>query len=266
MQFVLSAPLDEPPAEELYDATFGDDEGGTWRITLRLKFTSRGRSRDSSDTPEPIVARVEAAAGSIQFVATDRGGTVDIDVALPSQSRLQASADVRAEGEFADCQISSASGNLDIDSVQGNLKAANASGPVTAQVVAGNVSVSTASGRATIGDLDGDLKFNAASGDLSVEWLRGRVSARTASGSLTITTATRGAISAYTSSGEVAVGVAEGTAARLDLTTATGEVTKLLKPSEGPAEGDETLLVHARTASGDIDIHRSVPAHSTPNG
>jgi hypothetical protein len=46
-EFVLSAPLDEPPAEQVYDAALGDDEGGTWRITLRL--------------PEGLRAAVEAA-------------------------------------------------------------------------------------------------------------------------------------------------------------------------------------------------------------
>jgi DUF4097 and DUF4098 domain-containing protein YvlB len=267
------------------------------------------------NTPEPIAARVEAAAGSIRLVAADRddtivqvrprdesraadvraaeqtqvqchngkltvsavrrgfwlyrGGAVDIDIALPSRSRLEvsvSSADVRAEGEFADCQISSASGNLDIDAVQGNLKAATASGSITVQAAAGNVSVSTASGRTTIGDLDGDLTFKAASGDLSVERLCGRVSTQTASGSVTIASAVRGAILAYTSSGEVGVGVAEGTAARLDLTTAKGTVTNLMESADGPAEGDETLLIRVRTASGDIGIHRAVASHSTPGG
>jgi DUF4097 and DUF4098 domain-containing protein YvlB len=266
------------------------------------------------DTPEPVAAWVDAAAGSIRFVATDRDdtvvqvrahdesraadvraaeqtrvqcqngkltvsaarrgfslfrGTVDIDIALPSRSRLRASvasADVRAEGEFADCQISSASGNLDVDAVQGNLKATTASGSIAVQAVVGNVSVATASGSATIGELDGDLKFKAASGDLSVERLCGRVSAKTASGSVTITTAVRGAISACTSSGELGVGVAEGTAARLDLITGSGAVTNLLKPSDGPVEGDETLLIHARTGSGDINIHRAVSPHSTASG
>jgi hypothetical protein len=45
-EFVVSAPLDEPPAEP-FDAAFGDDDGGTWRITLRL--------------PENLRAAVEAA-------------------------------------------------------------------------------------------------------------------------------------------------------------------------------------------------------------
>jgi hypothetical protein len=66
-----------------------------------------------------------------------------------------------------------------------------------------------------------------------------------------------GVISAQTSSGDVEVGIAEGTAARLDLTTGSGVLTNQLEPSDGPADGDDTLIVHVRTGSGDVDIHRS---------
>ena len=261
------------------------------------------------DTPEPIAVRIEAAAGSVRLVATDRddtvvtvrahdesraadlraadqtqvqynngeltvsarrgfalfrGGAVDIDIALPSRSRLKASvasADVRAQGGFADCKIASASGDVDLDVVEGNLKAATASGSVTVQAVAGDASVATASGNATVGELDGDLVFKAASGDLSVARLCGGLRAQTASGSVAVTTAVRGAISAFTSSGDVGVGVVEGTAARLDLITGSGAVTNQLESADGPADGDETLLVQVRTASGDIDIHRAVATH-----
>jgi hypothetical protein len=49
-EFVVSAPLDEPSAQQpfgKFDVAFGEDEGGTWRITLRL--------------PESLRAAVEAA-------------------------------------------------------------------------------------------------------------------------------------------------------------------------------------------------------------
>jgi hypothetical protein len=46
-EFVVSAPIDEPSAHRPFDVAFGDDEGGTWRITLRL--------------PESLRAAVEAA-------------------------------------------------------------------------------------------------------------------------------------------------------------------------------------------------------------
>jgi hypothetical protein len=46
-EFVVSAPLDEPSAHGSFDVAFGDEDGGTWRITLRL--------------PESLRAAVEAA-------------------------------------------------------------------------------------------------------------------------------------------------------------------------------------------------------------
>src|SRR5947209_18621772 len=122
-------------------------------------------------TPRPIAVRIEAGAGLVRLVATDRadtvvhvrprdpssssdvwaadhtrvvfrdgkllvsgakrgvppfaGGAVDIEVALPSRSRLNvstASADVRAEGEFAEVRFAAGSGEVEIDSVVGKIK------------------------------------------------------------------------------------------------------------------------------------------------
>jgi hypothetical protein len=53
------------------------------------------------------------------------------------------------------------------------------------------------------------------------------------------------------------VGIAGGTAAQLDLRTRSGEVRTLLTPSDGPADGDETLVVHAHTGSGDVVVQRA---------
>jgi DUF4097 and DUF4098 domain-containing protein YvlB len=231
-------------------------------VTVRAHEEARAADMRAADQTQVHYDNGKLTVSARRGLALFRGGAVDIDIALPSRSRLKASvasADVRAEGVFADCKITSASGDVDVDNVEGNLKAATASGSVTAQAVIGDASVATASGNATIAELDGDLVFKAASGDLSVARLRGGLRAQTASGSVTVTTAVRGAISAFTSSGEVGVGVVEGTAARLDLITGSGTVTNLLESTDGPAEGDDTLLIHVRTGSGDIDIHRAVP-------
>jgi Toastrack DUF4097 len=267
------------------------------------------------ETPEPISVRIEAAAGSIRLIASDRsdtvvevrphdeshssdvwaaehtrvdfrdgklvvsgakrglplfrGGAIDLEIALPSRSWLfaaLASADMRAEGEFADFRFAGGSGDVEADSVAGKLKAANASGSLTVHAVEGSASVATASGDVTIGNLDGDLKFKAASGSLAVDRLRGYVKSRTASGSVAVVAAIRGSVSAHTSSGEVAVGVVEGTAVRLDIITGSGVVTNRLQPSDGPEDGDETLVLHVRSGSGDVTVHRATPAHETVGG
>ena len=146
---------------------------------------------------------------------------------------------------------------LAVESVAGNIKADTASGAVAVDVVKGAAVIATASGDATIGDLDGDVKFRAASGSLTVRRLHGNVNAQTASGDVTVATAVNGGVSVQTSSGELVVGIAEGTAAQLDLRTGSGEVRNSLTPSGGPADGDETLVVHARTGSGDVVVQRA---------
>ena len=195
-----------------------------------------------------------------------RGGAIDLEIALPSCSRLHASlasADLRVEGEFADFRVASASGDVEVDSVTGKIKVANASGAFTVHDAHGSASVTSASGDVTVGDLDGDLRFKAASGSLTVGRLCGYVKSRTASGSVDVVAAVRGGVSAHTSSGEVAVGVAEGTAARLDIVTGSGAVTNKLQPSDGPEQGDETLVLNVRSGSGDVNIRRANPAHET---
>jgi putative adhesin len=257
------------------------------------------------DTPQPITAVVEIAAGSIRLLASDRDdtvvevrprdesrphdvkaaeearidfrngtlvvtsnrrfsfprrGAVTVDIALPQGSRLDvavASAQVRADGRYADCKLASASGNFSVESVAGNIKADTASGTVAVDAIKGAAVIATASGDVTLGDLDGNVKFRAASGSLIVGHLHGNVNAQTASGDVTVTAAVNGAISVQTSSGELVVGIAKGTAAQLDLRSGTGEVRSTLAASDGPADGDETLLVRARTGSGDVVVQRA---------
>src|SRR5258708_3458651 len=100
--------------------------------------------------------------GAKRGVPLFRGGAIDLEVALPSRSRLHASlasADLRAEGEFGDVRVASASGDVEVESVAGKIKATNASGSFTVHAVDGSASIATASGSVTIGDLDGDLRF-----------------------------------------------------------------------------------------------------------
>jgi Putative adhesin len=227
------------------------------------------RPRDPSrpsDVKAAEQARVDFRNGRLairaakKYISIGRGGAVDIDIALPSSSRLETasvSADVQADGVLAECKLSTVSGDLRVDTVDGNIKADSVSGDITAQGVTGNVTVSTVSGNVMIDHLEGDVKFQAASGGITIGRLRGNAKAQTASGSIAVATAVNGAFTAHTASGEVEVGIPQGTAARLDLRTRSGLVTNALQEANGPAENDETLIVQARTGSGDIMVRRS---------
>lgn len=188
-----------------------------------------------------------------------RGGSVQIDIALPSRSRLHAtlgSADLRAEGEYGDVRLAVAGGDAAIDAVIGKLKAASGSGSIAVQTVQGYAGIATSSGSVRVETLEGELRFKAASGSLSIDTLRGTVKSRTASGSVILEAGVRGVVDAHTSSGEVAVGVPEGTAVKFDITTGSGVVTNRLQPADGPEGDDETLVLHVRSGSGDVHIHR----------
>jgi DUF4097 and DUF4098 domain-containing protein YvlB len=184
---------------------------------------------------------LDVSAGR-RFIALGRGGTVVIDIELPSRSRLQvssASAGVRAEGTLGDCQFATASGDIALSAVMGNIKA------------------DSASGDASISELTGDITFRAASGSLTVGQLDGTINAQTASGDTSVAAASSGAVSVQTGSGDVQIGIPRGTAARLDVRTHSGEVRNTLEPTEGPTDSDETLTVRVLTGSGDIRVQRA---------
>ncbi|CAM4283999.1 hypothetical protein MB901379_01652 [Mycobacterium basiliense] len=251
-------------------------EAGTGSVRLlatdRIDTVVEVRPRDESSSSDVWAAehvRVECGDGKLLVSGPKRGlprfgvGVVDVKIALPSRSRVSASlasAAMSAEGEFTDFRFASGSGNIEVDRVSGKLKAANASGSVAVHTVAGYASVTNASGAVRIDSLDGDARVKAASGALTVGTLRGNLKARTAAGSVTVAAAVCGSVLVHTGSGGVAVGVVEGTAVRLDLVTGSGVVTNLLTPTDGPATGDQTLVLRVRSASADIDIHRASPA------
>lgn len=223
----------------------------------------------ASDVRIADAARVEFRNGNLtvsagrRFISVGRGGAVSIDIECPSRSRLRVSSDsaqVRADGQFGDCRFSTASGDAAVDSVAGNIKADSASGAIAVETLTGRAVISTASGAGTFGALTGDVKFRAASGSLSVENLHGTVNAQTSSGDIAVSAARTGAISVQSGSGDIEIGVAEGTAARLDLRTRSGEVRNTLRPADGPTGGDETLRIDVRTGSGDIAVARARPA------
>jgi hypothetical protein len=254
--------------------------GGSIRLVAsdRANTVVEVRPRDESRSSDVWAAehtRVDFRDGKLVVLGAKRGlplfggGAIDLEISLPSRSWLHASlgsADLRAEFAFGDFRLAGASGDVEVDSVMGKIKAANVSGSFTVHAAEGSASVATASGDVTIGNLDGDLKFKAASGSLSVDRLCGHVKSRTASGSVDVAAAVRGGVSAHTSSGEVAVGVAEGTAVRLDIITGSGVVTNRLQPSDGPELGDETFVLEVRSGSGDVNIHRAHSAHETVSG
>lgn len=202
-----------------------------------------------------VVVQVDLPEGSLLEL---QGGAVEFDcTGTFGETRVQLAAGGARLGSTQTLRADTASGDLEVDQVIGDLRVRSASGNVRAGAVSGTVDVKSASGNVTLGQTDGTVRLIGASSDISVERALGSVGIKLASGNVRIGQAVRGSISLHAASGGLDLGVPEGTAARLDLTSGSGRVHSSLPPSAGPEPADERLEVHVRTGSGDVLVRRA---------
>jgi DUF4097 and DUF4098 domain-containing protein YvlB len=226
--------------------------------------------------------RVEYANGKLLIKAPKRGSlfgqgsSIEVSIELPAGSDVQgdaAAAEIDGEGRLGACRLKLAAGGIRLDET-GALRLNTALGDITVNRAVGPVDVSSGSGTVRMHEIDGtaaiknangdtwigavtgELRSSAANGDIAIDRADAAVDAKTALGSVRIADVVRGAVTLKTAAGSVEVGIREGTAAWLDVSTKFGHVRNSLEASDAPASGD-TVEVRARTSYGDIVIHRS---------
>ena len=236
--------------------------------------------------------RVEYASGRLSVTATNKkkwrtrsAGSIDVAIELPSDSRVDASAwaDVRSEGRLGDSTVDTAAGNVHLDET-GRLRVRTAAGDVSVTRSAGPADVKTSSGKIRVGEVDGsvvaktsngditlgevagDASLSTANGDITVDRAGASVDAKTAYGAVRIGEVARGSIGLQTAFGELAVGVREGTAAWLDVSSGFGTVQSNLEAADAPAPTDETVEIRGKTGWGDIVIRRAPAGRATTQG
>lgn len=190
-----------------------------------------------------------------------RTPAVNISIRVPQDSRLNlrtASADLVCDGRFADVEVRSASGDLRIDHVSGYLERSTASGDTRFGRVDGDLRCVGASADLRGEQIGGDLTSRAVSGDVNIGAVGGSVRIDTASGDARIGSLSSGTARINAVSGDVVIGVVEGTAVWLDLSTVSGDTrSELAVETEAPQGTEAGLTLHVRTVSGDISIQRS---------
>ncbi|MFE7284451.1 DUF4097 domain-containing protein [Streptomyces noursei] len=206
-----------------------------------------------------------------------RHGVVDVTVELPAGSRVDmtgAWTQVLGEGRLGEVRVKTSAGDARFDST-GPLHLTASHGSVAVDRVEGAAEITTSSGSLRIGTVDGsavlknshgttsvgavtgDLRVSGAHGDVDVARAEGSVTATTAYGALRIAEAVRGTVQLETSYGAIEVGVREGTAAWLDVSSQSGQVRNRLTVSDSPNDAEETVEVRARTKWGNIDVRRA---------
>jgi DUF4097 and DUF4098 domain-containing protein YvlB len=221
-------------------------------------------------------------------------GSIEVSIELPAGSDVRGTSAMGSfycEGRFGELTLKTSLGDLQVDEVagaslktdHGDIRLARSTGDIEV-IGAGRIEVGTVAGTATVkngngatkvGEVTGGLKTSAANGDISVGIAHSSVGAKCANGRIEVGVAhagvdamssnggirvgdvTRGRIDLRSSVGDLEVGIHEGTAAWLDLNPKYGTVRNSLGSAAGPADSDETVEVHARTAAGDIIIRRA---------
>ncbi|MFD9034179.1 DUF4097 domain-containing protein [Streptomyces sp. NPDC059567] len=203
-------------------------------------------------------------------------GAVDVTVELPAGSELIVSTglgELIGEGRFGNCRLTTAAGDIQLDEAADvRLKTSHGdilvdrttgqteiqgSGRVRVGRIDGSATVKNLNGETVIGEIGGELRVNSSNGPISVVRAGSSVTAKTASGSIRLGEVVRGQITLDSSAGGLEIGIAEGTAAWLDVRSTAGRVRNELDAAEGPGQSTETVEVRGRTSVGDIVIRRA---------
>jgi hypothetical protein len=116
--------------------------------------------------------------------------------------------------------------------------------------------VRSGSGNAYFGDVGGALQAGFGSGDLDVDLARGAVRSRAGSGDARIG-AVHGDVDVAAGSGGVSIGLPAGVSARLEVTTGSGRVHSELPIDTQSSGAVKSIMIRARTGSGDVRLFRA---------
>ncbi|MFI6291074.1 DUF4097 family beta strand repeat-containing protein [Nonomuraea sp. NPDC050790] len=200
-----------------------------------------------------------------------------VTIEVPAGSHVQGEAsggDFRCVGRLGECRLRSdygdirldeadtvrlrtGSGDITVDRVGGRAEITTDSGEVRVHEIGGGAAVSNDDGECYLGEVGGDLRLSGVHGDMRVERAHAGVEAKTVYGSVRIGQVTRGLVELTSTGGDLEVGIREGTAALLEVSTAQGRLVNALEPREGPGGFEETVEIRARSHDGDITIRRA---------
>ncbi len=252
---------------------------------VQVRPSDRGRRLDITAAEQ---TRVEFSAGRL-LIRTGRrwrayspfsdGGAVEIQVGLPAGSRVNGEAAIggfRCTGPLGDCRLKTSIGDIHVEEAAavalttggggvvlematGDTELNTSSGELRAGAIGGHAVLKNSNGDTRLGDVAGEVRVKAANGDIAIDHARDSVVTKTANGDIRLGDVHRGSVVAETGMGAVKIGIADGSAAWLDLNTNFGHLHNTLEAGGPPGPNDDRVEVRARSAMGDITVHRSYP-------
>jgi DUF4097 and DUF4098 domain-containing protein YvlB len=245
------------------------------------------RPSDSANEEDVTVAkrtRVEFGEGQLlvkspklrSWRPSSTGGSIDVTIELPAGSSVRGAGqltDFHCDGPLGDCRIRTgigdvvvdraeaprlrtAIGDIVVDRATGHAELTTASGDVRVRELDATAAIKNSNGDTRVGVAGGDLRVSAANGAIAVDVANASVVAKSANGDVRVGDVARGSIVLETRLGDLEVGIREGTAAWLDVSSKSGRVDNTLDAAEAPGPSAETVEVRARTVVGSVVVQR----------
>ena len=170
--------------------------------------------------------------------------------------RIKTGAGNIALDQTGPAHLSSGAGSVNVERTVGSTEITGA-GDMNIGAIEGEATLNNLNGKTWVGEVTGGLRAKSANGDITVERAHRGVTAKTANGHIHVGEITQGSVVLETASGGVDIGVRQGTTAFLDVNTRFGRIHSSLDAASAPEPSEETAEIRARTAFGDIVIHRS---------
>ena len=241
------------------------DDFGSGSITVeqgtRPDVVEASVEADDEDYLRSVQLRHERDQLRIDFPpAPWRSSDASIALTVPaglSYAIRAAAAHVQLRAEIGPAKISNGSGDIVVQTAT-DLECSTGSGYVVVDRLRGRFGkISSGTGDVQVYQASCPLTARSGSGDISVNALdHATLQANSGSGDISVPSTT-GSVDLRTASGSLTIGVADQLPAWLDLSTVSGEISIGLESTAEPGPGDPYVSIRARTASGDITIHRA---------
>jgi DUF4097 and DUF4098 domain-containing protein YvlB len=204
-------------------------------------------------------------------------GLVDVTVDLPTGSQVDMTgswAQMLGEGRLGEVRVKTSAGDVRLDTtgpltltvshglvtvdrVEGRAEITSSTGNVRVGTVEGPAVLKNAHGATTVGTVTGETRMSSTNGGIDITRAGASVTGTTTNGHLRLAEVVGGEIRLETSNGSIEVGIREGVAAWLDVSSNRGQVRNRLAASEAPERTEGTVTVRARSNWGNIDILRA---------
>jgi len=204
-------------------------------------------------------------------------GIVSVTVELPAGSGVDATGSwtqVLGEGVLGEVRVKTSTGDVRLDTTgslrlevshgsitvghaEGRAEISSSSGDIRVGTVAGPAVLKNTNGTTTVGVVTGELRMSGTNGGIDITRAEASVVGTSTNGHLRVAEVARGEVRLDTSNGSIEVGVREGTAAWLDVSSHRGQVRNALTASEAPEQTEDTVKIRARTNWGNIDVLRA---------